>query len=465
MTAGLLLLLLPVSMSWAQSAPAMSGKLSLEKGKAFDLGLRTDDFLFLPSLELGWGYDSNLFYANDDAYESPTPSQFLHVVPKMVVSNLNTKNVKLDFDGSATVNYYIADSESVQDHNSLGGLVGASATFFNDGPVSLQVRERFRRALDRRNEESGQSFNQNLNRIGGGILFRPGGRSLEVKADYDFMADYFTDPAADWGDVQAHEMAVRANWKFFPFTALVLDSTWQFRDYLYEGDGYYGELTDCAPFKIRVGVNGFITKKLAVMAMLGYGNSFHDERDETAAQAKGTPDANSSFSGLLADARVSYKLSPSTLVQTGYSYDFSDSLFVNYVAYHEIFVDGQQRVANIVDLGVTAAYRYMMYSQIPYKFLNNDLGVGINGILNSGWDRRDQIVKLDATATVTISRYLAFQAMYSAEFNNAFSEASAFGTYYCQSGKKDCKDNDPTYREDIMAYTRHLLQGSFIVRY
>jgi len=421
-----------------------------------DLGLRTQDFILYPSLELGTGYNSNLFYESED--ETPIGSPYVHLMPKLQLNNQNTRNLKLDFDANALFNYYTDSNEAVQDQNSLGGEVGVGATFFDAGPVALQLRERFRRAVERRNMESGRNFNRNVNRVGGGLNFRPGGRALEVKADYDFVADLFTDTADDWGDLTYHDMSLRASWKFFPFTALVLDTNWQVRDYLSETGGHYNELTDSKPLKIKAGVNGFITKKLSVLAMVGWGNSFHDDfvQSDTAENDPNqdfyTPDADSSYNGPIADARVSLKLSPTTIVQGGYSYDFNDSLFTNYVAFHEVYGNFQQRIAQRVDFELDVAYQYLMYSQLPAAYVGADPAV--TGIMQSGFDRRDQVLKTRATVKVDITRTLAFQALYGIEMNNTLpgAETTAF----------TLKKGDV---QDLMAYTRHFVEGSLILRY
>lgn len=429
------------------------------------LGVQTREFVLLPTLGLSYGYDSNLFYANDDTFETPVAVQGLWVSPAVVVKNRNTKNIKAVFDGKLDVNYYVSDRNAVKEQNSIGGHVGLETTFFEKSAVALTLRERYKRVLDRRDFESEKNFNRHMNRIGAGVLFRPGGKALTFKLDYDFAADLFSDTDGDWGDAVFHDVRFKGTWKFFPYTALVTDVNWQIRKYLADGYGNYGELTDSMPLKARIGVNGFVTKKLSVMAMVGYGNSFHDERPATPESVKdeaksstGASDSqlpttdNESFNSVIGEARVSMKFTKATILQLGYQRDFNDSSFSNYVTFHKVYTNFQQRIAKRVDVIADVAYLYMTYAQLPTEFAVEP----VVGLL-SAFDRTDMIMLGQLRAKVDITRWLAFELLYRLELVNTLGFATPFGTRV--------QNADGSTTDDYIAYDRHFVLGTLILRY
>jgi hypothetical protein len=454
-------LLLVCSVGHAQGLRG-TGALTLGPKKR-DLGLNAGEFKLFPYLKVGYGYDSNLFYSDDTQWEQPEGSQLLRVVPGVRIQNRNTRNISLRFKGEASVDQYVTSNETVREHSNVGADISLGATFFQSSPVALTLSEQFRRALERRNFESARNYNRNVNRIGGGLIFKPGGGALEVKTTYTFAADLFSDTGADWGDLLYHEARVAGTWKFFPFTALVLDANWQIRDYLSEDQGLYGELTDSMPLRVRVGVNGFLTKKLSLMLLLGYGNSFHDDH-QVAAGTPLNPNENDDFNMLIGEARVSFKFSDNTVLQGGYQYDFEDSLFTNWVQYHKVYVNFLQRIANRVDLEADVAYLYRIYSQLPRAYFEEATSPQIKSTfwgLMTGYERTDVVLAVQLKASVDITRALAFELAYNLELNSdpLLPRESIFGTCV------DAPCNSANVMRDYVGYQRHAVLGSLILRY
>ena len=428
-----------------------------------ELGLNAGTFKIFPRLRVGYGYNSNLFNNDDTAWEAPVGAQYLQIAPGLLIANKNGKNVGIKLGAEANWDQYISDSKQVSDHSNLGGNISARAVFFKLSPVRLIVEDRFRRALERRNYESTRNFNRNLNSVGGGLLFKPGGGALEVKALYHFASDYFTDVDSDWGDLHTHDVSVAGTWKFFPFTAFVLDANYQQRAYVADGQGRYGELTNSTPLRIRAGVNGFITKKLSLLLLVGYGNSFH-EKHVVGADATVNPNENDSFNMAIGEARLSFKFSPNTIVQGGYRYDFMDSLFSNYTEYHRVNFNVLQRIAGRVDLEVDVAYLYRIYAQLPKAYFetsSDDSASGALWGLLTGYDRVDTVLLAKLKATVDITRFLAFEASYEMELNNdpLQNRAAIFGSCL------DAKCESPAGTRDYVGYKRHVVFGNLVLRY
>jgi hypothetical protein len=451
-----------VSASALGQAMRGTGSLTLDPLKR-ELGLNAGAFKIFPTLGLGYSFNSNLFNSDDTAWESPTSAQMLRIGPGLRIASKNPQNVALDLSAAAHWDQYFGDSEAVTEQSNLGADMHAKAAFFQQSAISLVLEDRFRRALERRGYESTKNFNRNVNAVGAGIVFKPGGGALELKAGYAFNSDFFTDMNQDWGDLLFHEVKVNGSWKFFPFTALVLDANWQVRNYLADGQGRYGELTDSTPLRVRVGLNGFITKKLSAMILVGYGNSMHDKHDVPAG-ATTNPNENDSFNMAIGEARISYKFSPNTIVQGGYRYDFADSIFSNYSEYHRINVNFLQRIANRVDLEVDLAYVYRVYAQLPRAYFEEATDPAVKaslwGLL-TGYDRVDSLLLARLKAKVDITRFLAFEATYDMELNNDPLQGrdAIFGTCV------DAPCNSPNTFRDYVGFKRHVILGSLVLRY
>jgi hypothetical protein len=434
---------------------------------ARELGLSGGGFLFLPTLKLGYGYDSNVFLEDSMAgQEEPNGSQLVDIRPGIELKNRNRDNLSLDFRGGGLVRQYLTGNDVVSEHGDIGGDVGLRVGFLESGPLSLRVKERFQRVLERRTFETTRKFNRHVNDVGAGMTFQPGGRALQLNLDYSFVADLMTDTSADWGDLIFHDVMLQGSWKFFPFTALVLEANWQYRDYLMESRGFYGELTDNFPLRIRAGVNGFITPKLSVLGLIGYGNSFHEVRPMSAAEAAApaaqqTPNANDSFNMVLGEVRVSFKPTETTILQASYRYDFQDSVFTNYAAYHKLVANFQQRLFGRFDLVVDVGYFDVFFSQIPFEYLHNSYDSSVIGFNATGTGyREDRILMGALRGILDINRLLAFELSYNVElFNEPLNSDGKF--YTCL--EHGC--NSPDVIKDSLAYQRHLVMGTLTLRY
>jgi len=434
---------------------------------ARELGLQGGGFVFLPALRLGYGFDSNVFLEDDlPGQEEPDGAQLMEIRPGIELKNKNRDNLALDFRGLGLVRQYLTTDDVISEHGDIGGDVGLKVGFLEGGPLSLRVKERFQRVLERRTFETTRKLNRHVNDVGAGVTFKPGGRALQLSLDYSFVADLMTDTSLDWGDLVFHDVMLQGSWKFFPFTALVLEADWQYRDYLFKGYGFYGELTDNYPLRIRAGVNGFITPRLSVLALIGYGNSFHETRPATSEEAAArTPHANDSFNMVLGELRVSFKPTETTIIQGSYRYDFQDSVFSNYAAYHKIVANFQQRLFGRLDLVVDIGYFGVFFSQLPDEYLRPYKGptdgIGPVGYVVTGAGyREDRILMGGARAIVDITRLLAFELGYSFElFNEPFNSEGKFVS--CMEDK--CEGSNVV--KDSMGFQRHQVMGILTLRY
>ncbi|MFH1530290.1 MAG: hypothetical protein ABIK09_06080 [Pseudomonadota bacterium] len=370
------------------------------------LGLDAAGFVFRPALTFSTEFNTNLFYADASDPTPPVDAWLIKVIPSLGFQSPTHSVLVVNAKGIFEFRKYFHERETVTKQSMFGGVASMDATFFPRGVVSVTLHEDFRRVIERRNFETTASWDRNFNKAGADINIRPGGRAMSFRVGYNFITDYFLDTTGDWGDVHRHDIHGRYSWKFFPFTALIFEAGWELHDYLDKDQGYYGELTDSKPLRTRIGVNGFITKSLAIMLMAGYGNSFHDTR--AVAQGESTNKGeNASYSSFLAEARFSWKATPTTIVQIGYKHDFRDSLFSNYLQYDRVYANARQRFFGMWDIRFEASYEYLGYAAIPYAYQTTrpDVIAQYGGLVNQRF-RNDSAIRANIGTDIDILRYL-----------------------------------------------------------
>ena len=390
---------------------SLSGGLNLPPVQRV-LGLDAAGFVFRPELNFSTEYNTNLFYADQNDPSPPVEAWLIKVIPALNFISPRHSVLLVDVNGALEFRKYFHDAPSVTKQSMIGGVAGLKATFFPRSVVSVSFHEDFRRVMERRNIETTSTWDRNFNKAGLDINIRPGGRAMSFRIGYDFVTDYFVDTSGDWGDLHRHDVHSRFSWKFFPYTALLFEAGWQLNDYLDSGNDFYGELTDSKPLRARIGVNGFITKSLSVMLMAGYGYSFHDVRPVAEGETTNKGE-NDSYNSFLAEARVSWKASRSTILQIGYKHDFRSSLFTNYLQFDRIYANAQQRLFGIWDLHVDASYQYLQYSALPYAYqtARADALQQFGGLVSQRF-RNDNAIRVTVGTDVDIVRYLKLSVDY-----------------------------------------------------
>ena len=79
---------------------------------------------------------------------------------------------------------------------------------------------------------------------------------------------------------------MKGRWKFRPRTALIYDGNFGIEQYsnLGTGSGAITQLNNSFPVRSRMGINGLVTPRLSLLAMVGYGGSFYTPATPTTAR-------------------------------------------------------------------------------------------------------------------------------------------------------------------------------------
>jgi hypothetical protein len=183
------------------------------------------------------------------------------------------------------------------------------------------------------NADPNVSFNQDSISAGADIAILPASGTLDWHFGYRFSTTLFETSQAQPFTNYTNEAYTRGRWRFRPRTALLYDGTFDFYTYANADEARAQGLVSSTPVRARLGLNGLITERFAVLAMLGWGASFNDNK---------IPDVQQ-FDSLLAQAELKWYLAASpgiaratdiglalSAISLGFTRDFQTSYLGNY---------------------------------------------------------------------------------------------------------------------------------------
>jgi len=164
---------------------------------------------------------------------------------------------------------------------------------------------------------------------GGELVAQPGGGTLDWRFGYQVHDLLFENVVGQPYDNLVNELYTRGRWKFRPRTALIYDATFRFTSYANQGQAAALGLVNSTPVRSRIGLNGLITDRFTLTALVGWGASFEQttlintqpQYDSVIAQAE-LKWFLSASPGLAQSADVGLALSS---IAIGYTRDFQNS--------------------------------------------------------------------------------------------------------------------------------------------
>jgi len=319
---------------------AQAQETDFEGKKRNQRGIRTKSLVVFPALFVESKYDSNLFRNAEE--EGEVSAIYLQARPGLTLINRARKNVALKFGFIGDVRHYFSDAASVKAQGQLGGTAELVADFFPKSKFKLGVFDHLKRALESPNLSTPQSLDMLRNEAGIRLTFRPGGtkerRPLSFTVGYLNRIVLYDD--FERGETFAHAVFMNAVWLVYPKTALVLDASMESTSFLNEDP--YQTNVDSTPIRGMFGVDGLITRRIALVAKAGWGQSGHASGD--------------SFAGVIADARFIYSPNPGMRFMLSYKKDFSISYVGNYYSYHQAGMDVSAQLGQSIRCTVGGSY-------------------------------------------------------------------------------------------------------------
>lgn len=349
-------------------------------------GVRFDDFRFIPRL----GVEGRFYYNlnRQDSREGRTDAGVFGITPGFLLENPDATTFRLTWDADVRCRFFFSDDQNAK---SLGRIAASSSLKGELLPKSvfgLFVQDTFVREIQPRNYSTTASYDRNYNHAELGMSIRPGGGALQINTSYAFNFDLFD----DWsdGDIFYHEVRLLATWDFFPKTTLLIDGDWRYSKWRNPSGRHR---VNSMPLRVLAGLKGFVTKKMALIIKGGYGQGFYE--------------TGSDIQTFIGEAGLGFKFTDTTLLEFGYDRDFTDSFYASWYVGDSGYLKFGQQLAQRVNIELGARYTYVQYATFDPQVETPSAGIVVNSA-----DRRDHVLRANATLSWSIARWAIFRAGY-----------------------------------------------------
>lgn len=250
------------------------------------IGVRVGNLELHPGIAGEVGYDSNYFLRASS--EDPLSTYRLRVTPSITLSTLGQQRTQgqggtfspsATFRGGAYVAYneFIAtDSKHQSDFSGQRHLdVGADLllNIMPAGRIGEDLYANFVRQGQPSNDPNTENaFDRDSVRAGAGITWRPGGGLFDWRLGYEFLYNYFERSNFSYLNNFQNTVNMRGRWRFLPRTALLYDGSYTWVHYPNPTSQNDGTIA-----RSNIGLNGLITTRLALLAMIGWAGTFYDK--------------------------------------------------------------------------------------------------------------------------------------------------------------------------------------------
>jgi len=355
MTLSCALLTLPIE-GFAQSTgsveppPRPAAGVGVRVGDiAKNRGLRSGSFLLRPSIQIDGHYDSNVFNGNDDESGNlPQAGTSLRLSPQIALDNGTDSEIQFRLNALGDIRLYLSDQANLKSLNAFGGSADLNVDFAARRAISFSVFNNFSRSLRPNNWQTTATLNRISNQIGGRVAFHPGDvperRPLEINLQAAYSVDRFED--FQFGDSDMIRTRLNGSWRFLPRTAAIVDVRWDFRSFL---DGSNPFTTNSSPWRVQTGLAGALTNRVTFRLTGGWGDSSHD--------------SGSSFDSAIGQVSLGYAPSATTFLSVGYSRDFQQAYYGNFIDANKGTVTLQQQLGSLMTLHAWFAFTYGIYGE------------------------------------------------------------------------------------------------------
>jgi hypothetical protein len=266
------------------------------------IGVRTGDLELHPGVAGEAGYDSNWFLrSNQQNVENgppnapPIPAMEFRITPSLYLSTLSPQRREGDLVAqapsvafragvNATYREYIGlSSDASQPNNdisqqrNIGGAADARLDILPQRPFGAAIFGSWGRAIlpNAVAANPDLSFTSDAVTAGGEFVVQPGSGTLDWHLGYQYQGVIFEQTAGVPYDNSTQDVYTRGRWKFRPHTALMYDARLDFVSYS-NAQRQSAALTDSTPVRTRIGLDGLVTERFALMVLAGWGASFYD---------------------------------------------------------------------------------------------------------------------------------------------------------------------------------------------
>ena len=285
-------------------------------------GIKAGDLEFHPGIGAEVGYDSNVFYADDET----NGTGLLRISPHFFISTRTRGNQDgppptIRFRGGVSAAYYGYFATRYGDDvgESISTSAGLNLVVLPERPFNLTFTEEVTRTIRPFTEpaDTDPTFARWRNDVGIRLGFASRGNVLRGGLGYVFGLDMFEATLFEDNNSFTHTAKLDTNWNFLPKTTMIYEADVAFQDYPNADLSSATQLSDNVRLASRIGMNGILTPRISLTALLGYGAGFYDLGEDY-------DDINGSLEGR-------FKASQTLQFSLGYERGYSSSFIGNYV--------------------------------------------------------------------------------------------------------------------------------------
>jgi hypothetical protein len=371
---GLIGAVLAAGLTYATGATAQDQVWLKDRRYAEGAGIRAGEFELHPGIGAEFGYDSNYFLRHSS--ENPIDTLRLRVTPSFSLSTIGQERregeagaaepPKVAFRAgvAATYSEFIAtksaNSDALSRQRNVAGVGSLQITILPRRPLGADIYADLLRTVQPSTDPN-FNYNRFTARFGGGVTWAPGGGMFDWRLGYEYGLIYFEDREFRGLSSNFHTINTRGRWRFLPRTALLYDGSIAFLRY---NQGPSTAQIGSDPVRARIGMNGLVTRQLALLAWAGWGSTFY----------KG-PNAQQ-FDGVIAQAEIKWFITPGTgneifggplpisTVSLGYSRDFFNSYLGDYFVRDRFYLTLSHLFGGRFLLVVDGSYNPIRYPAI-----------------------------------------------------------------------------------------------------
>lgn len=379
------------------STPVRAQQWLADRNLTQGRGIRVGNFELHPGVGAEVGYDSNVFYGPPDA--TPSTALRVRVTPSFFFSTLGVQRTQnsdsnptalptVNFRGGAALAYHewigLSGSDRVNQLRNLGAEGHLRLEFFPGRTWQFVLADDFTRTIQPGDQipASGggapRTFNRNFNTATFELAFAPNRGVFEFRLGYNFIANLFDSGAYSYNNYFSHQVAAHVRWRFLPKTALLWEGYFAPTNYV-DTSGATTGLFSSYPLRTRIGLNGLLTEKISLLAMVGYYGGFFVGGDNV--------------DTIIGQAELRWIISPRADLKLGFMRDVQNSFFGNFFIRNRGYLTWAQNFGGRVLVSVDGGVALHQYGYVA----NRD---GTRTTQGSGFDPVDgsfTAVRVDGT--------------------------------------------------------------------
>jgi hypothetical protein len=330
------------------STPAYAQAWLQDRRVGDGAGYQAGDFEVHPGIAAQVGYDSNYLgrsdktgptLANGAPAAPPIDSGLLAITPSLNLATIQSGKADappVGFSAGASGTYREFFASALQNQRNMSVAANALLTILPGREWSGSISASYIRLIQPTIlGDPDQSYNTDTISATADLATVPGLGTLDWHFGYTFTGTFFEDSAGSAYNNYTNTAYTRGRWKFRPRTALLYDGTISWRDYPNTQDSSF-VLHNQTPVRARIGLEGLVTSRFSVLAMIGYGGTF------TSALSATDPSADN-YDSVIGNLELRFYPgnNPSTTASTasllfsqiaiGYLRDFTSSYLDDYV--------------------------------------------------------------------------------------------------------------------------------------